>query len=110
MLALICLNSLCPGKHFAEADIWLAMATVVATLQIEKAKDDTGSCITPDAAFTSGFVRCAISGHFDVNSVLITLCSHPESFDCVIKPRSEKASLLIHQNRANREYQSGICE
>jgi len=74
----------CPGKQFAEANIWLVTATVVAALQIEKAKDDAGNFITPDAAFVSAFV------------------CHPVSFDFVIKPRSEKASILIHQTRANR--------
>jgi hypothetical protein len=73
MLTLTCFNSLCPGKHFAEADIWLATATVVATLQIEKAKDGAGNFIAPVAAFTTGFVRYAIFGHLDVDGALITL-------------------------------------
>jgi len=67
---LICLNSLCPGKHFAEASIWLATATVVAALHIEKAKDNAGNFIAPDAAFGSGFVWYTIFGHFDADSVL----------------------------------------
>jgi hypothetical protein len=70
MWTLICINSLCPGKQFAEANIWLATATVVAALQIEKAKDDTGNFITPDAAFTDGLSRClGISGGVSVSGM-----------------------------------------
>jgi hypothetical protein len=98
----ICFNSICPGKQFAEANIWLATATVVAALQIEKAKDDAGNFITPDAAFASAFVWYAIFDHLYTYGVLIDVCSHPVSFDCAIKPRSEKASILIHKTRANR--------
>jgi hypothetical protein len=50
-------NSVCPGKQFAEANVWLAAATVVATMQIEKAKDDAGNFIIPDVAFAPGVVR-----------------------------------------------------
>jgi hypothetical protein len=104
MQTLICFNSICPGKQFAEANIWLATATIVAALQIEKAKDSAGNFITPDAAFAVGFVRYAIFGHLNEGGVLINVCSHPKPFDCMIKPRSENASVLIYQTRVNREH------
>jgi cytochrome P450 len=46
----------CPGKHFAEANVWLAIARIVATFDITRALDDHGEEITPPAAFVDGFV------------------------------------------------------
>jgi hypothetical protein len=77
MQNLICFNSVCPGKQFAEANIWLVTATVVAALQIEKAKDDAGNFITPDAAFVSAFVWYAIFDHLDTYGTLIDVLVIP---------------------------------
>ncbi|KAH8116638.1 cytochrome P450 [Phellopilus nigrolimitatus] len=38
---------LCPGKEFADASMWLVIAMTLATLNITKARDATGSEITP---------------------------------------------------------------
>jgi hypothetical protein len=71
MQNLICLYSICPGRQFAEANVWLAIATVVAALQIEKAKDHAGNFITPNASFsTNSLSRYAIFRHLDTGSVL----------------------------------------
>ena len=50
----------------------LATATIVAVLQIEKARDDVGNFITPsdDVAFDLGFVKHAIFGHLHADDVL----------------------------------------
>jgi hypothetical protein len=34
-------------------------------MQIEKAKDDAGNFITPDAAFSPGFIRYTTFDHLD---------------------------------------------
>lgn len=47
----------CPGKLFIETTIWLAVASMTATLHISKAFDDHGREISPPCEFTSGFVR-----------------------------------------------------
>lgn len=49
--------SVCPGRHFAEAGIWVATATITATLRLSKALDEHCKPITPNADFTSGFTR-----------------------------------------------------
>ncbi|KAI0632690.1 cytochrome P450 [Trametes polyzona] len=74
----------CPGKDFADAGLWLAMACVVALFDIDKAIDDRGHEITPPAEFHSGFV------------------SHPKPFVCAIRPRAEreKTAEIIAQARA----------
>jgi len=47
----------CPGKTFAEANLWLCIANFIATMDVEKAVDGDGSVITPVAAFDSGAIR-----------------------------------------------------
>jgi len=49
----------CPGKAFAEANVWLLMANIVAMMNIEKSVDDTGQPITPNPEYIGSFVRCA---------------------------------------------------
>ncbi|PCH37258.1 cytochrome P450 [Wolfiporia cocos MD-104 SS10] len=68
---------ICPGRHFADENIWLAIACTASLFNIQKARDIHGRKITPDAAFSSGFV------------------SHPKRFECEIRPRSEDATKLL---------------
>lgn len=48
---------ICPGRHLANASLWIAIASTLATLKISKAKDRYGKEITPEVAFTSGIAR-----------------------------------------------------
>ena len=50
-------DRVCPGQYLATASVWLAMATMLATLKISKALDDTGKEITPAPKMTSGLER-----------------------------------------------------
>ncbi|KAI0720390.1 cytochrome P450 [Fomitopsis betulina] len=68
---------ICPGRRFADTNIWLAMAHLVAIFDIEKARDSEGNEITPPVAFESG------------------LSSPPLPFRCSMKPRSLQAQDLI---------------
>lgn len=47
----------CPGKAFAEANVWLLMVNVVATMNIEKSVDEMGKPITPNPEYIGSFVR-----------------------------------------------------
>ncbi|KAF4609080.1 hypothetical protein EYR40_001433 [Pleurotus pulmonarius] len=64
---------ICPGRHLAAASIWIAVATMFATVNVNKAKDEDGNEITPEIMFETG------------------LTSRPKAFSCSIMPRSEKA-------------------
>ncbi|KAI0712884.1 cytochrome P450 monooxygenase [Fomitopsis betulina] len=68
---------ICPGRILADASIWLAVANILATLNIHKARTLTGAEITPEVKFASGSV------------------SHPMPFTCDIRPRSRKSTELI---------------
>ncbi|KAJ3715691.1 cytochrome P450 [Lentinula raphanica] len=72
----------CPGRHFADRNVWLVAASLVCSTIIGKAKDDAGREITPEARFLDGFVR------------------HPVEFPYSIKFRPEKMSALSNWNDA----------
>ncbi|KAL5492942.1 hypothetical protein ACEPAI_4390 [Sanghuangporus weigelae] len=68
---------ICPGRHFAEADLWLAIANILAVYDILPTKDENGADILPKVEFTAG------------------LNSWPKEFKCRFIPRSEKAVALV---------------
>jgi cytochrome P450 len=70
---------ICPGRHLAMNNVWIVVATILATLEISKAKDENGIEITPSPKVTTGLV------------------SHPEPFLSVLKPRSPKITELLGQ-------------
>lgn len=47
----------CPGKLFADANLWLAAVNITSAFDISKVIDQKGNEFTPTAIFTSGFVR-----------------------------------------------------
>ncbi|PCH33051.1 cytochrome P450 [Wolfiporia cocos MD-104 SS10] len=48
---------ICPGRHFADTNAWLGITSIVATLDICKARDINNNEITPGAFFSHGIVR-----------------------------------------------------
>jgi len=68
---------ICPGRHLANDSLWMAMATILATLTISKATDKDGKEITPELSFISG------------------VTTHPHPFPCRLEPRSDLAKSLI---------------
>ncbi|KAH9951882.1 cytochrome P450, partial [Amylocystis lapponica] len=68
---------ICPGRHLASASVWIAIATILATLNLTEATGDDGAKITPELTFLDG------------------LSSAPVPFDCAIVPRSPEAEMLI---------------
>ena len=67
----------CVGSHLAEASVWIVVASLLATMNIEKAIGADGVAIIPEVELTNG------------------LTSHPKQFLCSITPRSEQARKLI---------------
>lgn len=52
-------NRICPGRHMADATVWLEIASVLAAFDITKAKDDAGMDIEIPGLYSDGFVRYA---------------------------------------------------
>lgn len=51
------LSRICPGRQLADQTLWLAIATVLAVLDIHKARGADGNEIVPEASFVSGGIR-----------------------------------------------------
>jgi hypothetical protein len=83
----------------AETSVWIAMATILATLNIRRAVDENGEEIIPQPEFSSGLTWyhfIALVADF-YNANLFFSGSHPLPFPCVVEPRSEAAYRLIMQ-------------
>ncbi|PAV15318.1 cytochrome P450 [Pyrrhoderma noxium] len=48
---------ICPGRHFAENSLFIGLVTIFATCNIEKATDNQGNPIIPDAEYIKQFIR-----------------------------------------------------
>ncbi|KAF9802749.1 hypothetical protein IEO21_09825 [Rhodonia placenta] len=69
----------CPGMHLIEQSLWIVMASMVATLDISKARDAAGCEVEPEVQFDNPVFRT------------------PRPFRCDIRPRSEQALRLVRQ-------------
>ncbi|PNY29093.1 O-methylsterigmatocystin oxidoreductase [Tolypocladium capitatum] len=65
---------ICIGRHLAEASVWIVVASMLSSMNIEKGRDESGNEIEPKVELTSG------------------LTSHPKRFACRIVPRDERAA------------------
>ncbi|CAE6431290.1 unnamed protein product [Rhizoctonia solani] len=72
---------ICPGQHFAETSLFLAITTMLTVFDIKPAKDEQGNNIIPDSKLTG--------------KSLIRL---PPPFRCSIEPRSEAKKKLLFQS------------
>ncbi|KAG5735110.1 O-methylsterigmatocystin oxidoreductase, partial [Termitomyces sp. T112] len=68
---------ICPGRHLADASVWIAMASILATFDILKPIGSDGKEITPEVKFSTG------------------ITSQPSTFYCHIRPRNDQAKDLI---------------
>ncbi|KAH9928066.1 cytochrome P450 [Fomitopsis serialis] len=66
----------CPGSQLAETSLFLICATSLAAFEISKPVID-GKVIEPSMEYTTGTI------------------THPQEFQCAIKPRSSKAEALL---------------
>lgn len=86
----------CPGRFLVNDSLWIAIATILATLTISNKLDENGNKIIPSAKMTEGLARYACSVHIaaihiDDNRV----GSHPADLKCHITPRSPQAEMLV---------------
>ncbi|OCH85714.1 cytochrome P450 [Obba rivulosa] len=70
---------ICPGKFLAQDELWITVASILATLNITKAIDANGVEITP------------------MTDDLPGLLSYPKPFRCTIRPRSETHASLVRE-------------
>ncbi|KAF5349115.1 hypothetical protein D9756_009456 [Leucocoprinus leucothites] len=68
----------CVGTHIAVSTLWMAIASILATLKIGKHKDEYGNIVDPVVDFKSA-----------------NIVALPSPFKCSIQPRSREAERLI---------------
>ncbi len=47
-------NRICPGRHFAEASLFIIIASILHTLTIDHAVDEQGKTIIPEVKMSDG--------------------------------------------------------
>ncbi|KAI5117352.1 hypothetical protein M0805_002462 [Coniferiporia weirii] len=70
---------ICPGRHFADNALFIAVASILSAFNISKALDEDGVPITPKVDYIPYFIR------------------HPKPFKCKITPRSSNIESVIRQ-------------
>jgi len=76
---------ICVGRHLAQASVWIFIATVISTFDISQPIGPDGKEIKQTVKFSTG------------------LSSHPNKFEVVFKPRSEKARRLLEEAQGGNE-------
>jgi len=92
---------ICPGRYFADAKLWNAIAFILATVEIVPERDEMGNPQIPELEFIEGLVRCAgilCSGLLVTTDLQIG--SEPAPFECNIRPRAEAQALLAQIEEA----------
>ncbi|KAK0436559.1 cytochrome P450 [Armillaria borealis] len=91
----------CPGRALADTSIFISCAMALSIFDISKYSED-GVASEPDTEHTAGTIRQEISllclGMTFLTVPLVSF-SHPTSFKCAIKARSDKALGLINEER-----------
>ena len=54
---------ICPARYMARNALWIAIASILATFNISKARDEEGNEIEPADEYTSGFISCVSGIH-----------------------------------------------
>lgn len=83
------------GRHLADAALWIAISSFLATFSVHKALDEHGEEIPAVPKFTTGIAMFVELLLFYSSSLLIYFLvrSHPETFPCRIVPRFQDASV-----------------
>jgi cytochrome P450 len=86
---------ICVGKHLAQASVWIALATLIATMDISNSVGPDGNEIKPDVKFSSGLSRWVF---LDLMGFTDSFDSHPAHFDCLFNLRSNEAEDLLRNS------------
>ncbi|KAF7368440.1 Cytochrome P450 [Mycena venus] len=77
---------ICPGRHMAYSSLWLTIASILATFDINKAVDNDGNVIEPSYEYSA--------------AVIFT----PLPFKCSVTPRSPRAAQAIEATVGGKCY------
>lgn len=90
------ITRLCPGRDLADASMFIAIATTLATCNISKPVDHEGKDIEPIVEYCGGVIRYVRHVTWEITKLTLSTCSsHPSDFKCTVVPRSEKTAALV---------------
>jgi hypothetical protein len=76
----------------ANVSMWIAIVSILAIFNIDKAVDDKGNVVEPSYEYFSGSIRCVTVHSGSPRSLRV--CSAPLPFKCSITLRSKEAVAL----------------
>jgi hypothetical protein len=79
----------------ARSSVWIAVVSILATFNIDKAVDEAGHVIEPTFEYLTALVRYDYIYVVPTNGSYAWLRSAPLPFKCSITPRSNEAAKLI---------------
>lgn len=88
-------NRICPGRYLALPSLFINMASMLHVFDFSLPLDDNGQPLPVKYEEGHGLVTYVLGAAFPLSPSNIQFCSHPEDFQCVIKPRSAEAEALI---------------
>lgn len=95
----LCRN--CPGRYLALNTAWIAIASILATSNINKAVDENGHILEPLIAATDGLVRYVWPRPNIRSALTIFTQSHPKLYKVQFNPRFDGVHVLIESAKAS---------
>ncbi|KAF7373059.1 Cytochrome P450 [Mycena sanguinolenta] len=80
---------ICPGRHMAAASLWIVVASILSTFNIDKAIGENGEIIEPTHEYSPGIVSWVFATLR--HNALTMVDRTPLPFKCSITPRSPQA-------------------
>ncbi|KAG9316121.1 cytochrome P450 [Chiua virens] len=93
---------ICVGKYLAEAAVWIAMVSILAVFNVNKAKNEQGQDIDIVPQYTPGVIMSVflnVLGGFGMADAFGV--SHPKAYPFSITPRSPRAAQLTQQTEVD---------
>jgi len=81
------------GRHVANASLWIAMTSFLATFSVQEALDEHGKEVLIVPQFTAALTVLAGFSFLPSSRLMPPCFSHPEKFPCRIVPRFYGASV-----------------
>ena len=93
--------SICPGQYLADSSLYLTVVSTLSLFEITNAVDKkTGLPIVPLPNYKPGVIWYAFLFRYLGTSGTDANTSHPEAFECLIKPRYSDADILAQLGKA----------
>ena len=82
----------CPGRHLADATLFMVVASVLSVFNLRRSDDESGPF---SYSYTGSLVRYRMLTVLCQSKELTHVCSRPNRFPCLFSPRDKTAEELI---------------